>query len=256
MTAIIPASIRNRNPLAQWPGPSARKFGATSFETLRWESKETGTVHTDKIATFPTNVHGAAAAFDLLATSKKYRGKAIKDAIAVWAGGNMVGSYLRLLEQEGVDTLDVLESDYLKDTAKAMKLVKAMARHETGKPFPMSDSEWVAAHEMAFGTAVMPAATPTNDVPTPNPEARAKAEAEAMAAKVGPPVAVGSVGTSLTTSISKAEIGLQQLTSVRGITTGMLGFAGWAMENWLLVVAAVVAYAVFGHFLPKWKETQ
>ncbi len=57
---MIPATIRNNNPGGMYPGKSSKKFGSTSYETLR--SKDG--VH--KIATFPTKLHGAAAMFDLL----------------------------------------------------------------------------------------------------------------------------------------------------------------------------------------------
>ncbi len=75
---MIPASIRNRNAGAQYPGPSARKFGSTGFETLR--SKDG--VH--KIATFPTHLHGAAALFDLL--DRRYTGLTVEKAIGLGAG--------------------------------------------------------------------------------------------------------------------------------------------------------------------------
>ena len=39
----------------------------------------------DKIATFPTHQHGAAAMFDLLA--RKYTGRTVETAIKTWCGG-------------------------------------------------------------------------------------------------------------------------------------------------------------------------
>ena len=50
----IPASIRNYNPGAMWPGPSAKRFGATGFEWLIVGERY------NKIATFPDGTAGAA----------------------------------------------------------------------------------------------------------------------------------------------------------------------------------------------------
>ncbi len=61
---LVPASIRNKNPGAMEPGPSSKKFGSTSYETLQWTYK--GKPAVNKCATFPTSHHGAAAMFDLL----------------------------------------------------------------------------------------------------------------------------------------------------------------------------------------------
>lgn len=54
---MIPASIRNNNPGAMYPGPSAKKFGSKRFETLKSHDG------THKIACFDDPVHGAAAQF-------------------------------------------------------------------------------------------------------------------------------------------------------------------------------------------------
>ena len=55
-----PASLRYNNPGAQYPGPSARRFGSVGTETI-------GGGH--KIAVFDDPVNGAAAQFDLLLRS-------------------------------------------------------------------------------------------------------------------------------------------------------------------------------------------
>ncbi|NCV40076.1 MAG: hypothetical protein EBW11_05870, partial [Betaproteobacteria bacterium] len=105
---MIPASIRNNNPGAMYPGPSARKFGSTSFETLK--SKD----GTHKIATFSSSKHGAAAMFDLLA--RDYTGKTIEAVITRWCGGYYASTYLKVLQQKGgIEATDVLTRAMLLD---------------------------------------------------------------------------------------------------------------------------------------------
>lgn len=170
--SMVPASIRNKNPGAQEPGPSSRKFGSTSHEVLRWTYK--GKPATNKIATFPTSQHGAAAMFHLL--NRKYTGRSIEKAITKWCGGYYAGAYAKALEAHGgCKASDALTSELLQKPEFAIALCKAMARVEAGRDFPMSDDEWQEAHEMAFGGAVAPEFSPDNDVPSPGPNARLKA---------------------------------------------------------------------------------
>ena len=62
-----PASIRYNNPGAQYPGPSARRFGSVGTEII-------GGGH--KIAVFDDPVKGAAAQFDLL--NRGYAGMTLR----------------------------------------------------------------------------------------------------------------------------------------------------------------------------------
>lgn len=184
---MIPASIRNNNPGAMYPGKSAKKFGSRTHEILR--SKDG--VH--KIATFPTSIHGAAAQFDLLHSS--YRNMTIEKAIAKWCGGFYVSTYIKVLEgQAGIKRTDILTSEILKKPDAAIPLAKAMAFQEAGKEYPMSDDEWSASHQMAFGGSVAPAFTPENDVPSPKPETRVSETIKT----VGKPAAGGALGTVAT----------------------------------------------------------
>ncbi len=163
---MIPASIRNNNPGAMYPGPSSRKFGATSFETLR--SKDG--VH--KIATFPTSVHGAAAQFDLLA--RDYTGVSLERAITRWCGGFYAPTYLKVLrDRADVSAETVLTKAMLADHDFAIPLAKAMAWQEAGCDYPMKEEDWLEAHQMAFGQeAAAPAWNPRNDAPTPKIQTR------------------------------------------------------------------------------------
>ena len=157
---MIPASIRNNNPGAMYPGRSSRKFGSTSFETLRSQDG----VH--KIATFPSSIHGAAAQFDLLMQS--YCGQPIELAIKKWCGGFYANTYLAVLENKaGIKRSDQLTKDILRNPETAIPLARAMALQEAGRDFPLDEAGWLAGHQMAFSGAVAPAYRPENDVPSP-----------------------------------------------------------------------------------------
>lgn len=130
-----PATVRYNNPLAMYPANWQKKYGAIpNTDTI-------GGGH--KIAGFPDAVSGAAAGLALLQRGKYYRNKPISDAIATWSGGNHVSSYIKSLEKYGIDTsknINVLTP------AEIIMLAKAMAHHETGKPFPLDDASWQSAY--------------------------------------------------------------------------------------------------------------
>lgn len=187
MSKRIPASIRNRNPGAQYPGPSAKKFGATSHEVLI--SKDGRHL----IATFPSHVQGAAAMFDLLASSKYADGKrTVRQIITKWCGGFYPGTYLAVLkEKAGVTADTVLTRDMLCRADVAVPLAQAMAWQEAGRDYPMGEDEWRQALVMALPAAANapaepepvaeplpgpPAFEPDNEIPSAKPETR-KAEA-------------------------------------------------------------------------------
>ena len=192
---MIPASIRNNNPGAMEPGFASRRFGSTSYETLRWQKG--GTVKENRCATFPTSIHGAAAMFVLLSEGKAYRNKPLQEAIATWCGRYWAETYVkRLHEATGILPSTVLTNERMRDPAFAVPLVMAMANHEGGKPYPMTEAEWHEAHAMAFGGRAAPEPTPDNDVPFQRPEARRR-EVVSTVLKVGGAVA-GTVGTATT----------------------------------------------------------
>ena len=125
-----------------WPGPSSRKFGAIGAETLK-------DGQANQIATFPDKVSGGAALFDLLYNS--YTGMSLRAAIAKWSGGNHVDSYLNVLTRDGlIGPADTLTEAFLENPRTAIAFAKAMARHEAGEAYPMTDAEWQKAHSMVF----------------------------------------------------------------------------------------------------------
>lgn len=210
---IIPASIRNSNPGACYPGPSSRKFGSSTYETLR--SKDG--VH--KIATFPSKVQGAAALFDLLAS--RYVNMSVEAAITKWCGSFYVSTYLKVLEEKGgIKRTDTLTVDMVRDPAVAIPLAKAMAWQECGQDYPMTDAEWAQAHACAFVEPVAPAFAPGNDVPSPKAETRAAPTVAVVQATAG----VAAVGTTL--SAIPVPPDLSALTGWQGIITQFQGIAG------------------------------
>lgn len=236
---MIPASIRNRNPGAIEPGYASKKFGSTRHEVLRWKGPD-GKPRENRIATFPTPEHGAAAQMHLLATGKHYRNKPIRQAIATWCGGYSTNTYAKVLQAKaGVTPETKLTPDLLADPAFTVPLCRAMAWQEAGRDFPMDEAGWQRAHEMAFGDGYAPAPTEVNDVPFPKPEAKAR-EAVATATKVGTAVAAaGGAATAVTSSdaITKAT---ETIATAKGLGEAVDGAAKFAVASPIMVLIAVL----------------
>lgn len=141
----VPASIRNNNPGAQWPGPSSKKFGSSGTEILNDGQG-------NKIAYFDDPVDGAAAQFDLLA--RKYADRPLYQALREYAGNNNVGSYLKVIKQRtGLNPNQVVTRDMLADPDFGPKFASAMAYHEAGQEYPLTQEQWGEAQSKAFGGA-------------------------------------------------------------------------------------------------------
>lgn len=246
---MIPASIRNNNPGAQEPGPSSRKFGATSYEVLRWTYQ--GKTATNKIATFPTSEHGAAAMFDLL--HRSYTGLTIEKAIARWCGGYYAKSYVSALSAANVTATDLLTKDLVKSPEFAIPLCQAMARVEAGAKYPLDDAGWESAHRMAFGGAVAPEFSPDNDVPSPGPRARMVATAKDATPKAVAGGVVTAAGSYIATNGIPAPTA-PLTTSVQnvGAWKGLLGVAG---TDPLVALGLGIVFAAIGWFAwDKWRN--
>lgn len=136
-----PASIRYNNPGAQYPGPSARKYGMTGTEII-------GGGH--QIAVFPDPVSGAAAQFDLL--NRGYTGMTLQDAIRKWSGGNSSAAYAkRISDATGIPLNATLTADILNNPSVAIPLAKTAADWEAGGKYPMTDEQWSKAFAMYGG---------------------------------------------------------------------------------------------------------
>jgi uncharacterized protein (TIGR02594 family) len=142
--ATVPATIRYNNPGAMYPGAASRKFGGKAGAII-------GGGH--QIAEFPDKVSGAAAQFYLLASG--YTDLSLRDALSKWSGGNDVETYVkRVSAATKLRPDDILTKDYIESPSTGIALAKAMAKHETGKAYPMTDWEWVEAHARAFPKAL------------------------------------------------------------------------------------------------------
>lgn len=249
---MIPASIRNNNPGAAYPGPSSKKFGSTTYETLK--SKDG--IH--KIATFSTNVHGAAAMFDLL--NRSYTGMTLEDAITKWCGNFYATTYLKVLkDRAGIEADTVLTKAMLADHDIAIPLAKAMAWQEAGCDYPMKDEDWLEAHQMAMGgQSEAPGWNPRNDVPSPKPETRQAvvvAKVQKTAAVVGGGVTVGgavvqAVNTPAVPALPPAVTeSLTNLAAYQALGGKLLALA--TLPNAMLIGAGGLAYVLLVVVLPK-----
>lgn len=244
-----PASIRNNNPGAMEPGPSSKKFGSTSFETLRWTYK--GKPATNRIATFPTPVHGAAAMFDLLYS--RYTGSTVAKAIEKWCGGYYAGEYAKSLEQKcGVTGDTTLTKDRVRDADTAILLAKGMARVEAGQNFPLTDAEWKQAHDMAFAdAAAAPEWTPDNDVPTPGIGSRRAIVLKDAAVKgVGGVLASGGAYVAQNGIPPPPAVATSSLDSL-GAWKGLVGSITALGALPLSILAGAAALGAL-HYVPKW----
>lgn len=160
---MTPASIRYKNPGAMWgrtgKRPSAEKEVATNAPIpLRWGSKTTfylsdGLGQGNNIAVFPTYVQGICAQLDLWRSSPRYRNKKFADAIAVWAGGNNVPSYIAYVKARvpGM-TEDTVMNDTFWRSPLGVGFLKAQAGHEAGQTYPAEPDDWTEAQRKVFST--------------------------------------------------------------------------------------------------------
>jgi uncharacterized protein (TIGR02594 family) len=149
----IPATVKYRNPGACYPGPSSKPFGGLTHAII-------GGGH--KIAVFPTMTDGASSMMHLL--WRVYTGMTFSDAIAKWSGGNNINSYLRVIESRTRWTRhDYITKQLLETQEMAIELCKAMAWHEAGREYPMTDAQWREAHEQ-FMTVIGGGSVPIDRV--------------------------------------------------------------------------------------------
>lgn len=245
---MTPASIRNNNPGACYPGPSSKKFGSTSYETLR--SKDG--VH--KIATFPTSVHGAAAQFDLL--NRAYTGMTLEKAIEKWCGNYYAAIYLKVLkDRAAVEPDAVLTKGMMADHEIAVPIAKAMAWQEAGCDYPMSDADWREAHQMALGgETVAPGWNPRNDVPTPKRETRLAplwAKIKAAFAAISTLGVVGVTGSLDKEFIPTPPAGLKQSFVNLGQWSDAVPYHQWQMLG--IGAAVFVGAALVSSFVARGK---
>lgn len=143
----LPASIRNNNAGAMWPAEWQKKFGGTFGENLA-DGKG------NKIAKFPSPVHGAAATMYLLgAETLRYSKKTIRDGIKLWsnASGKGLQAYVSAFEDAGFSADDNI-GDIMADQDKAVAFTKIMSGFEAGREFPLDEDGWAEAYRMFIET--------------------------------------------------------------------------------------------------------
>jgi hypothetical protein len=146
-----PASIRYMNPGAMWPGKIATKWGSKRWIYLNDGTGQGGHGKGNKIAIFDNWVDGICAQLDLWRTSPNYKNKKFKDAIATWAGGNNVPSYISyVLARIPGMTRDTVMNDAFWRGPMGIAFLKAQSGHEAGKPIPAPDADWIEAQRRVF----------------------------------------------------------------------------------------------------------
>lgn len=144
-----PASIRYKNPGAMWGGNAiSKKWGEQGNVKLN-----DGMGQNNHIAVFPDYVSGICAQIDLW-RSPRYRNKRFRDAIAIWSGGNWVGSYIKFVTDRvpGM-TGDTIINDSFLNSPMGIKFLQAQAWHEAGKRYPAPEGDWIEAQRRVFGSA-------------------------------------------------------------------------------------------------------
>lgn len=126
-----PANVRYNNPAAAFPRKQDEKYGVLGYGVLNDGEG-------NKIAHFPTPVHGAAANFDLFA--KDYTNMSFKRAMTKWRGRESK-------VPQGYDPEGMITKDFLNNKERAIDFFKKMAVHES-PDFSMTDDEWTQAYNM------------------------------------------------------------------------------------------------------------
>lgn len=143
------AAVRYNNPGAQWDGPIAKKWGSKQHVVL-------ADGQANHIAIFPTKVQGACAEFDLWRS--RYTGLSLIAAINKWCGGNSPAAYINFLEKNSGVNRNMMVTAQLLASEMGLRLMKAQAQWEAGKPYPMTDAEWRQAQNAVFKGANLPVA--------------------------------------------------------------------------------------------------
>ena len=126
----VPASLRYNNPGAQWPNASSKKFGQTDEGVIGGGNK---------IAGFPSPVHGLASNIDLLQHS--YTGMTVGAAIHKWSGGGR-GSV------PGFNSNQVITPEMARDPAFIKSFFHQMESAESGRPASLTDKQYNQAIAM------------------------------------------------------------------------------------------------------------
>jgi hypothetical protein len=206
-----PASIRYKNPGAMWGGNAiSKKWGEQGNVSLNDELGQG-----NRIAVFPDYVHGICAQIDLWRTPR-YHNKRFGDAIAIWSGGNWVGSYIKFVTDRvpGMTGDTIINDDFLSGP-NGIKFLKAQAWHEAGKAYPAPDEDWLMAQKIVFGQTKMSPFPPT---PKPKPSTIKKS--------------AGSVAAGGAAATAAHQAGLSSVWIIGiGIAVAIIAFIIWKLRK-------------------------
>lgn len=234
----VPASIRNKNPGAMYPGEASKRYGSTTYETLRSNDGE------HRCATFPTHEQGAAAMFWLLSQPRYANGqRTLEQIIKKWCGNYRTGSYLKLLESKaGVTASTVITVDMLKDPDVAIPLARAMAVQEAGVDYPLAEQGWRVAHDMVFDSIPdAPVEVPVAEKAAPTVQESRKWSLTSLQRWLFGGGTVGTAGYSVADSITTTQ-------SYMGLFKGFVSEYGVPILI-LVCVGGFVANELMRHFI-------
>jgi uncharacterized protein (TIGR02594 family) len=123
------ASERYHNPGAQWPTERAIRYGMTGYGVIGGANK---------IANFPSDVHGLAANMDLL--SQKYVGMTVGAAAEKWSGGGR-GAV------PGYNSAQIITPEMASDPNFMLPFMRSHIQGE-GRRRQLTDDEYQQAFEM------------------------------------------------------------------------------------------------------------
>jgi hypothetical protein len=188
-----PVSIRTKNPGAMWPCAIATQFGSVSYENL---------TDGNKAAIFPTFEQGAAAQFALWA--KNYSGMTLQAAIYRWSGHNSSSEYATALARDvpGLSMSTTITRSFLAGPL-GRQFMKAQAKWEAGRVYPMTDDQWSKAQELAFGAAKVP---PPPDIEPIPPKVKKNSHATTGAAGAATGAALNILGLPIWACVSIAFV--------------------------------------------------
>ena len=135
------AAGRHQNPGAKWESASDAKYGALGYTVLN-------DLERNHIQSFPSVIHGAAAAFDLLHNSSNYKGKSGSYAMRKWRGRPSP-------VPEALARYGRLSKEFYKDEEAVLQTAQEMFNHE-GRVTPLTREEVKMAYDMFKAGGIEP----------------------------------------------------------------------------------------------------
>lgn len=135
------AAGRHQNPGAKWESASDAKYGALGYTVLNDPER-------NHIQSFPSVIHGAASAFDLLHNSSNYKGKSADYAMRNWRGRPSP-------VPEALARYGRLSEEFYQDEEAVLQTAQEMFNHE-GRVTPLTREEVKMAYDMFKAGGIEP----------------------------------------------------------------------------------------------------